>query len=168
MVRIAPGDHGEVQRQAPAVGERLKEIGDQGQRKLARHPGLLELRRQSPDEVAASGEVDHGARQRLVERRVGVRETHHAATLAERRGERLAERDARCLPPCDAGRRLSPCAARRRPSPACVASASSMWPKNPFGTVIGARCSRLEIRQLDFDIGFLRLALDASSSHLGS
>ena len=43
------------------------------------------------------GEVDHDARQRLVERHVGVAVADDALLVADRRLERLAERDADVL-----------------------------------------------------------------------
>ena len=45
----------------------------------------------------AAGEIDHHARQRLVERHVGVAEAAHARLVADRPGERLSQRDADVL-----------------------------------------------------------------------
>ena len=44
------------------------------------------------DRARPAGQIDHGARQRLVERGMGRAEAGDAATLAERPVERLAER----------------------------------------------------------------------------
>ena len=49
------------------------------------------------DRARPAGQVDHGARERLVERRVGRAEARDAAPLAERLIERLAEREGAVL-----------------------------------------------------------------------
>ena len=48
-------------------------------------------------EPRAAGEIDHHARQRLVERHVGVAEAAHARLVADRPGDGLSQRDADVL-----------------------------------------------------------------------
>ena len=157
----------EVERQPPAVGERLEEVGDQGERKLARHPGLLELRRQRPDEVAAPGEIDHGARQRLVERRVGVREAHHATALAERSGEGLAEGDAGVLHRVmQVDVRVS---LRRKTQAETGMRRERLQHVSEEAVRHDDRTGLAPVQiQRDLDVRFSRLALEGRDSHRGS
>src|SRR4051794_17857141 len=89
VVVVLAAQHVDVERHPAGDGERLEEVGQVLGRDLADHL--------APEAEAHLGpgparEVDHGPRQRLVERRVGVAETADAATVAERSVERLAER----------------------------------------------------------------------------
>ena len=97
VMAVAGGEDVEMEGQPSAVGERLEEVGDQGERKLGRHPAGGDLGRRRVVEGAAAGEVDHRPRQRLVERRVGVGEADDPPPVPQRRGQRFAEGDPHVL-----------------------------------------------------------------------
>ena len=66
-------------------------------RSTSNSPIMRALERHVHVEARAAGEIDHHARQRLVERHVGVAVAAHALLVADRLGDRLAERDADVL-----------------------------------------------------------------------
>src|ERR1044071_2712178 len=73
------------------VRERLEELLDQRERKVFVDEQHLAVHRYVEDEIRAAGEVDHDARERLVERDVGVAEAPDAALVAEGGGEDFTE-----------------------------------------------------------------------------
>ena len=97
VVRVAALEHVDVQRQAPAIGERLEKVAHQRHREVGRHPAPLHRVGHGQVEEAAAGDVDHRARQRLVERRVGRAVARDAAAVAERGAQAFAEHDADVL-----------------------------------------------------------------------
>src|SRR5882672_471917 len=84
----------DVQRHLGVIDEALEKLVHQVDIELA-DQGAREL--DVVFEPGPAGEVDHHARQRLVERHVGVAEAAYARLVADRLGERLAERDADVL-----------------------------------------------------------------------
>src|ERR1051326_514892 len=73
------------------VRERFKKLLDQRERKVFVDEQHLAVHRYVEDEIRAAGEVDHDARERFVERDVGVAEAAGPARVAEGGGEDLAE-----------------------------------------------------------------------------
>src|SRR5207248_1439632 len=69
----------------------LEELLDQRERKILVDEEHLAVDRNLEDEEGAAGEVDHDARQRLVERHVRMAEAADAALVAEGFGEGLTE-----------------------------------------------------------------------------
>ena len=86
----------------------------------------LALEAEVDDRARPAGEVDHGARERLVERRVGRAEAGDAAPLAERLVERLAERQRAVLDGVVVVDLEVALAMQLRSKRACLASAVSM------------------------------------------
>lgn len=82
----------DVQSDGSALGEALQAVGDHLARQVA---NLLAAQAEVDDRVGPVGQVDDGARQRLVERAVGAAEARQARRAAQRLLERLAQRDAR-------------------------------------------------------------------------
>src|SRR5882672_662318 len=80
----------DVQRHLGVIDEALEKLVHQVDIELA-DQGAREL--DVVFEPGPAGEVDHHARQRLVERHVGVAEAAYARLVADRLGERLAERE---------------------------------------------------------------------------
>ena len=97
VVRVAALEHVDVQRHAPAIGERLEEVAHQRHREVGRHPAPLHRVGHGQVEEAAARDVDHRARQRLVERRVRRAVARDAAAVADRGAQALAEHDADVL-----------------------------------------------------------------------
>jgi hypothetical protein len=83
-----------VQVEAAVVGEGVEEVLEELGRHLAH---ALGAEPRAVAQVPAAGEVDHRARERLVERHVGVAEAGDALLVAERLAERVAEDDAHVL-----------------------------------------------------------------------
>ena len=94
MVEVAAGDEVDVDVRAHAVRHRLEEPLQHRQIHRAAR-ALLEL--DVPVQVRAAGEVDHAARERLVEREVEASGARDAFAVAQRLVERLAQRDAGVL-----------------------------------------------------------------------
>src|SRR5689334_1867022 len=94
VVVVLAAQHVDVERHAAGDGERLEEVGQVLGRDLA---DRLAPEPQADLGPGPAGEVDHGTRQGLVERRVGVAEAADAAPVAERLVERLAERQGAVL-----------------------------------------------------------------------
>ena len=94
VVRVAAAQRVEVQVEARVVGERPEEVLEELRRHGADH---RRLERHVEVQERPAGEVDDAARQRLVERDVGVAEADDALLVAERLLERLAQHDAHVL-----------------------------------------------------------------------
>src|SRR5204862_350473 len=81
-------------------------------------------------ESRPAGEIDHRARQRLIERHVGVAEAAYAGLVAARPGERLPQRDADVLDRVmrvDVQVALSPAACPLRTSSRSSMESAAAW-----------------------------------------
>src|SRR5499426_999415 len=90
VVRVRAAQPVDVQGDLRVVDETLEELVHEVDVELAdprAHKRHVEL------EPGAAGEVDHHARERLVERNVGVAEAAHPLLVAERLRDRLTDRD---------------------------------------------------------------------------
>ena len=94
VVRVRALQVVHVQRDLRVIDEALEELVHQVDVELA-DAGARELDVEL--EAGPPGQVHHRARQRLVERHVGVPVAAHALLVADRLGERLAQRDADVL-----------------------------------------------------------------------
>ncbi len=97
VVRVAPLEHVDVQRHPSAIGECLEEVAHQRHGEVGRHPAPLHRVGHGQVEEAAARDVDHRARQRLVERRVRRAVARDAAAVADRGAQAFAEHDADVL-----------------------------------------------------------------------
>src|SRR4051794_5291193 len=88
---VAAADQIDMYVAGALVRERLEELLDERERKIFVDEQHLAVDRHLEDEERAAGEVDDHARQRLVERHVGVAEAADAGLVAERLREGLAE-----------------------------------------------------------------------------
>ena len=88
---VASADQIDVNVAWTLVRERFEEFFDQRERKIFVDQQHLAFHRHFEDEERAAGEIDDHARERLVQRHVGVAEAADAALVAERLGEGLAE-----------------------------------------------------------------------------
>ena len=94
MVRVLAAQVVDVQGDEGVVGEALEELVRQLGVEAADHAGL---ERHVHGQARPAGEIDHHARQRLVERHVGVAVARQAALVADRLADRHAEGDADVL-----------------------------------------------------------------------
>ena len=94
VVRVVAAQVVDVQRHQRVIDEALEELVREVDVELA-DPRARE--RDVELEPGPAREIDHDARQRLVERHVGVAVAAHAFLVADRLRERLAERDADVL-----------------------------------------------------------------------
>ena len=153
-----------MQRHASCGRERSKEVAQV----LARERAERLAREAEVDHSARpTGQVDHGARERLIQRRVGRAEADDAAPLAERLIKRLAEGkravlDRVVIVDLEVARHF-----RVRSKRACLASAPSMWSRKPMPVCDLCAAGAIE-RELDLDrrLRVLRLtAGGARSAH---
>src|SRR5262245_52433681 len=91
---IAPVKDLDVQIELAMFRERMPEMLGQLDRKC---PDLIARVLDIVDEVRTSRQINHGARQRLVHRRMRGAETNNAFFISKRPGERLAQTDRRVL-----------------------------------------------------------------------
>lgn len=94
MVVVVAAEAVDVQRHARRLREALQAVRDH---LAAQVPDLLALELQADHAEGPVREVDDGARERLVERRVRRAEACQARCAAQRAGERVAQRDAAVL-----------------------------------------------------------------------
>jgi len=88
VVVVAP-EAVHVQGDAPGLGEALQAVGDHLAAQIA---NLFAPEAQVDDREGPVGQVDHGAREGLVQRAVGVAKAGEARGRAERGGESVAQR----------------------------------------------------------------------------
>ena len=91
---VAAAERVEVEVEPAVVGQRPEEVLEQ----LRGHGAQLAgLERDAVMKIGPAREVDHAARERLVQRHVGVSEARDARLVAQRLQERLADHDADVL-----------------------------------------------------------------------
>ena len=145
VVRVAAAEGVEVDVQPAVVGQRPRRSPRTA--RWAWSPTCAGLERHAEVQAGPAGEVDHAARERLVQRHVGVAEAHDArACRRAPRSSACAERDADVLHACGARPRAGrPCSARRGRSGACVARAVSMWSRKPMPVAISRAALAVQV-----------------------
>ena len=163
VVVVGAVEVGDMQGDAGMLGERLEELAHQLGVEAADFGGA---EGDIPDQEGTAGDVDGGARQRLVHGKVERSVADDAAPLAERLRQGLAERNAGVLDGVVIVDVRSPVALTSMSISEWRASCSSIWSKKPTPVAIAARPVP-SILHRDGDLRFLVLRLTSAARAAG-